>query len=141
MWLDSREYNMARSHRAGADPGGPITEGGAKIFGVFHVKNHDFTSKNHIFSNFRGARAGCTPPPWYRACHMLDELGNNPSESTWHKWIQKWSPLSLEDFLRSDFNQAIDQPKLRPWPEPAIEAYMVLLSFLPLPYVIVFFLY
>jgi hypothetical protein len=31
--------------------------------------------------------------------------------------------LSLEDFLRSDFNQAIDQPKLRPWPEPAIEAY------------------
>jgi hypothetical protein len=27
--------------------------------------------------------------------------------------------------------QAIDQPKLRPWPEPAIEAYMVLLSFLP----------
>ena len=29
-------------------------EGGAKIFGVFHVKNHDFMPKNHIFSNFRG---------------------------------------------------------------------------------------
>jgi hypothetical protein len=29
-------------------------EGGAKIFGVFRVKNHDFTPKNHIFSNFRG---------------------------------------------------------------------------------------
>jgi len=28
--------------------------GGAKIFGVFRVKNHDFTPKNHIFSNFRG---------------------------------------------------------------------------------------
>ena len=29
-------------------------EGGAKIFGVFHVKNHDFTpKKNHIFTNFR----------------------------------------------------------------------------------------
>jgi hypothetical protein len=28
----------------------PITEGGAKIVGVFHVKNHDFTPKNHIFS-------------------------------------------------------------------------------------------
>jgi hypothetical protein len=26
-------------------------EKGAKIFGVFHVKNHDFTPKNHIFSN------------------------------------------------------------------------------------------
>jgi hypothetical protein len=29
-------------------------EGGAKIFGIFRVKNHDFTAKNHIFSNFRG---------------------------------------------------------------------------------------
>ena len=38
-------------------------EGGAKICGVFRVKNHDFTPKNHIFSNFRGARAGCAPPP------------------------------------------------------------------------------
>ena len=35
-----------------------IAEGGAKIFEVFRVKNHDFTPKNHIFSNFRGA-----PPP------------------------------------------------------------------------------
>ena len=25
-------------------------EGGAKIFGVFRVKNHDFTPKNHIFT-------------------------------------------------------------------------------------------
>jgi hypothetical protein len=33
-------------------------EGGAKILGVFRVKNHDFTPKNHIFSNLRerGAR-------------------------------------------------------------------------------------
>jgi hypothetical protein len=27
--------------------------GDAKIFGFFRVKNHDFTPKNHIFSNFR----------------------------------------------------------------------------------------
>ena len=43
----------------------PIAEGGAKIFGVFRVKNHEFTPKNHIFSNFRGgggARAGRAPP-------------------------------------------------------------------------------
>ena len=41
-------------------------EGGAKIVGVFRVKNHDFTLKNHIFSNFMGARAGCAPwiHPW-----------------------------------------------------------------------------
>ena len=37
-------------------------EGGAKIFGVFRVKNHHFTQKNHIFSNFRGECAGCAPP-------------------------------------------------------------------------------
>ena len=54
----------------GADPGFQVrgggahlqklrrAEGGANIFGVFRVKNHDFTPKNHIFSNFRG-----TPPP------------------------------------------------------------------------------
>jgi hypothetical protein len=29
-------------------------EGGAKIVGVLRVKNHDFTPKNHIFSNLRG---------------------------------------------------------------------------------------
>jgi hypothetical protein len=34
----------------------PIAEGGAKIFGVFRVKNHGFTSKNHIFFNCGGRR-------------------------------------------------------------------------------------
>jgi hypothetical protein len=37
-------------------------EGGAKIFAVFRVKNHDFTPKNLIFSNFGGgACAGIRP--------------------------------------------------------------------------------
>ena len=50
-------------------------EGGAKIFGVFRVKNHDFTPKNHMFSNFRGARAGCAPPgsapaSYQVSCHL-----------------------------------------------------------------------
>ena len=31
-------------------------EGGANIFGVFRVKIHDFTPKNHIFPILRGAR-------------------------------------------------------------------------------------
>jgi hypothetical protein len=31
-------------------------EGGAKILGIFRVKNHDFTPKNHIFSNCGGRR-------------------------------------------------------------------------------------
>ena len=48
-------------------------EGGAKNFGVFRVKNHDFTPKNHIFSNLRGggARAGCAPPGSAHACITL----------------------------------------------------------------------
>ena len=42
-------------------------EGGAKILGVFRVKNHDFTPKDHIFSNFRGGGADCASP-WIRPC-------------------------------------------------------------------------
>ena len=38
-------------------------EGGAKIVGVFRVKNHDFTPKNHILSNFKGGRRVPPPPP------------------------------------------------------------------------------
>jgi hypothetical protein len=38
-------------------------EGGAKNFGVFRVKNHDFTPKNNIFSNFRGGGARRVRPP------------------------------------------------------------------------------
>ena len=54
---------------AGADPGFQVrgrggralknlrrAEGGAKFFGVFRVENHDFTPKNHIFSNCGGRR-------------------------------------------------------------------------------------
>ena len=33
-----------------------IAAGGAKMFEVFRVKNHDFGSKNHIFFNCRGRR-------------------------------------------------------------------------------------
>ena len=40
----------------------PNAEGSAKIFGVFRVKNHDFTPKNHIFSNFRGDAHRVHPP-------------------------------------------------------------------------------
>jgi hypothetical protein len=53
--------------RAGADPGFQVrggahikklhrAEGGAKFVGVFRVKNHDFTPKNHIFFNYGGRR-------------------------------------------------------------------------------------
>ena len=37
-------------------------EGGAKTVGVFRVKNHDFTPKNYIFSNFGGGGGGGGAP-------------------------------------------------------------------------------
>jgi hypothetical protein len=40
-----------------------IAEGDANIFEVFRVKNHHFTPKNHIFSNFRGGARRVRPPP------------------------------------------------------------------------------
>ena len=48
-------------------------EGGANIFGVFRVKNHDFTPKNHIFSNFRGGGRRVRPldTPLIRATPVM----------------------------------------------------------------------
>jgi hypothetical protein len=49
----------------------PIAEGGAKMFGVFRVKNHDFTPKNHIFSNFRGGGRLILSPIVFVYLHMV----------------------------------------------------------------------
>ena len=38
------------------------------MFEVFRVKNHDFTTKNLIFSNFRGGTRRVHPPPPPRPC-------------------------------------------------------------------------
>ena len=60
---------------SGADPGFQVrgggahlkklrrAEGGANIFGVFCVKNHDFTPKKSYFSNIRGGACACCAPP------------------------------------------------------------------------------
>ena len=59
---------------AGVDPGFYVrggalkkklrrAEGGANIFGVVRVKNHDFTpTKSYFYQFFGGARTGCAPP-------------------------------------------------------------------------------
>ena len=59
------DLHMVRYGHTGADPGFPVRGGGAhikelraKIVGVFRVKNHDFTLKNLIFSNFRWGGGG-----------------------------------------------------------------------------------
>jgi hypothetical protein len=68
-WLESKD--MAQD--PGADPGFQVrgahlkklrrVEGGAKIVGVFRVKNHDFTPKNLIFFPILEGRAPGAPPP------------------------------------------------------------------------------
>ena len=59
------------SIRPGADPGfqvrggafNKIAQRGANIFGLFRVKNHDFTPKKIIFFPILGgACTGCTQP-------------------------------------------------------------------------------
>jgi hypothetical protein len=90
--------SMMRKPEAVADPGGggvlrqkilffPIAEGGAKIFKVFRVKNHDLTTKNHIFSNFRGEDRWATIKK-HQECNAF--LGGWPksiptSRSAWNK--------------------------------------------------------
>ena len=72
--LKSYKYKAIGVLYAGANPGFQTREGGARkiiaqsegrreIVGVIRVKNHDFTPKNHIFSNFRGGERRMHPPP------------------------------------------------------------------------------
>ena len=96
-------------------------EGGAKIVGVFRVKNHDFTPKNHIFqlpreaqkflryfvwkftilpqkiivfSNFRGGTHRVHPPwirPWV-CLHLLYPLDKNVLRNEMHEQQRlQWS--------------------------------------------------
>ena len=63
-------------------------EWGAKIFGVFRVKNHDFTPKNHYFP-ILGPPPGSAPGTdictgkWMITCHLFDwiKLFRNTSKA------------------------------------------------------------
>jgi hypothetical protein len=60
--IHSSHHYILMEYSTGADPGFQVrgehlkklrrAEGGAKIFGIFRVKNHDLTPKNHIFFQF-----------------------------------------------------------------------------------------
>ena len=58
------------------------------MFGVFRVKNHDFTPKNHIFSNFRGAARRERPP--------LDPPLRTTSDSNTHYKLNTQLHLMVE---------------------------------------------
>ena len=68
-------HHIVHNIFTGADPGFQVMGGGGALeknapsggrrencWGI-SCENHDFTPRNHIFSNFRGARAGCAPLP------------------------------------------------------------------------------
>ena len=86
-------------YNAGADPGFQVRGAHlkklrrAKNFGVFRVKNHDFTPKNQIFANCGRRREKCwgisceksrsyakkiifflilAPPPWIHPCNVCN---------------------------------------------------------------------
>jgi hypothetical protein len=52
------------------------SEGGAKIFGVFRVKNHDFTPKKTYFFPILGGGVGApgAPPPPGSPLHLTDRV-------------------------------------------------------------------
>ena len=54
-------------------------EGGANIFGVFRVKNHDFTPKNYIFANCGERRenfwgTSCEKSRFYAKNHIFSNF-------------------------------------------------------------------
>ena len=54
--------------------------GALKFFlGVFRVKNHDFTQKNLIFSNFSGAGGWCAPPESAPVYYIHKMVFNTPT--------------------------------------------------------------
>ena len=62
----------------------PITEGGAKIVGVFRVKNHDFTPKVFIFPILGGGGGGRAPgAPPSGSAPVFDATFNNISVMSW----------------------------------------------------------
>ena len=72
----------------GADPGFQVrgggahlkklrrAEGGANIFGVFRVKNHDVTPKNFFLPILGGARPPLNPPLYNPHLYKIIEVRN-----------------------------------------------------------------
>jgi hypothetical protein len=91
----------------GADPGFKVrgggghlkklrrAEGGAKSLGVFRVKNHDLTPKNHIFSNFREGAPGA--PPGFQ-CILFKLTANILQFYTLYSFVKVESKYAMRCF-------------------------------------------
>ena len=120
--------------KAGADPGFQVrvgthlkklrrAEGGANIFGVFRVKNHDFTPKNHIFP-ILGGRAppspGSAPGRLGSSCSTSGtrrvNLVTNPVIS--HEWGKDREVFTTsETYQRGNQNPYIEEELTTQWPK------------------------
>ena len=71
-------------------------EGGAKMFGVFRVKNHDFTTKNHIFSNCEGRRENV----WgiYIYLYIFFPILEGGARRVRPLWIRPWNAYGSHMF-------------------------------------------
>ena len=96
-----------------------IAEGGAKIFEVFRVKNHDFKPKYHIFSNFRGGGGArwVRPPPHESAPELVSYI------MTRTRWW--WGLFVLDQHVLLDLHSASlnrnNNP--RPWTSRSTRAH------------------
>ena len=66
------------------------------------MKNHDFTPKNHIFSNFRGVRAWCAPwiRPWEQSLFLLGII-RYPYEANLNKYKYTNQSFNIQKFALS----------------------------------------
>ena len=64
------------------------------MFGVFRVKNHDFTPKNHIFSNFRGGVRRVRPLPDPPLSRTFD-LSYSTTGATFTRSCEKLGLISI----------------------------------------------
>ena len=73
-------------------------EGGAKIVGVFRVKNHDFTPKIIFFPILGegGGRAGCAPPPGSAPANGLQSLSSRVDDILFKKH-GRWKTDHVKD--------------------------------------------
>jgi hypothetical protein len=111
---------------SGADPGFQVrgahlkklrrAVGGAKFFGVFRVKNHDFTTNNHIFFHLRReARKFLGYFVWKitilrQKIIFFPILGGGGRTRRAPPWIRPWSStfiMCIKSLYKQDINKCI----------------------------------
>jgi hypothetical protein len=90
---------------SGADPGFQVRGGALKkiapsggrrenLWGI-SCENHDFTPKNHMFSNFRGGGPGSAPAICIVFCHLRSRFIVNSNMPSFFRFVKKWAIYRL----------------------------------------------